>query len=403
VGLDANGDGLDDLALNNSLYESRWHDDACVVLGSAGFVRQIAEGQGEPAAPNQCVEIPIDFDNDGDDDRARGCNYGLPGGTNQAERNNGDGTFTRVDAGDFDDFRSLTDDLVAFDADGDGDQDLAQASEYSGSGMVFHNDGVGIFTLVDSGDFVCSYCRNIDAADVDGDGDQDLLLDGTAFLYENRHTDGAVLSPVIAPHEIYPGSLQAWGMLAIDEVLEEETIITYDVVDPATGQPLPGFANLRPNAAGQISLAGIDSYWHRSIQLRAHLADLHSGSDYLDRSPRLCGWQVSFSLSVEPEPTPTATPTHTPTPTSTSTPTATPTATPTHTATSTPSPTPTVPPTATPSPTATPTGSPSPTAAPTATPTATAPPEADLFLPLVMRSQAVVLPLRAYLPLILHQ
>jgi hypothetical protein len=31
--------------------------------------------------------------------------------------------------------------------------DLAQASEYYHGGMVFHNDGAGIFTLVDAGDF----------------------------------------------------------------------------------------------------------------------------------------------------------------------------------------------------------------------------------------------------------
>lgn len=320
VSLDADGDGLDDLALAGVLYQSRWHDDACVTLGSAGFVRQVGQNLAQSqtmVAPQQCVTIAIDFDNDGDDDRVSGCNYGLPGGTNWAERNNGDGTYTRVDAGDFDDFRSLTNDIVAFDADADGDQDLALVEDYSYNGMLFHNDGTGVFTLVEAGDFDTANGQALDVSDVDGDGDQDLTLDGATFLYENLHTDGSVLSPVIAPLDLYTGSLQGWGALTVAEVLAAQTTITYDVLDPATGQPLPGYAGLRPNASGQISLARIDPYQQRSIQLRAHLTDLHSGSDHQDRSPKLCGWQVSFQMGAGPAPTPTPSPTPAPTPTPT--------------------------------------------------------------------------------------
>ena len=320
VGLDANGDGLDDLAQANSLFQSRWHDDACVVLGSAGFVRQVMEDRDQPAspeAPNECFEVPIDFDNDGDLDRVWGCDGDHPGVRNWAERNNGDGTFTQIDAGDFDDVVDHTYDLVAFDADADGDQDLRSGGVLEQPvvpqrrNRVLHPRRSRRFRRLGGGE-------TVDASDADGDGDLDLTLDGTTFLYENLHASGSVLSPAVAPLELYPGSLQGWGMLTIDEVLADQTTITYDVLDPATGRPLPGFAGLRPDAAGQISLAGIDPFWQRSIQLRANLADLHTGSDYQDRSPQLCGLQVSFEM--ETGVTPTATP-----PTSTSTATRTPT------------------------------------------------------------------------------
>jgi hypothetical protein len=209
--------------------------------------------------------------------------------------------------------------------------------------VLLLNDGAASFTLVDAGDFEDAGGQVV-VLDADGDGDSDIFAgsiwtETDLYLNENLFEEGQITSPIVSPQSLYPngGVLAGWDKLHLSQVLPDQTDLTYDVLDPASGDVLPGYAGLRPDAAGQIDLSGINAHEQRAIQLRARLADHHPGPDWPDYTPQLCGWEVSFHMDGEPMPTPTATPTQTPTasssPTLTATPTSTPTASPTATAT----------------------------------------------------------------------
>jgi len=122
-------------------------------------------------------------------------------------RSNGDGTFTAVYAqGDPGsgiagyDLRSPRDQVLAFDYDGDGKQDLLLYRPGSGAVFVAHSNGDGTFTATyaqgDPGSGIAGYDLRsqkdrILAFDYDGDGKDDLLLyrpgSGAAFV---AHSNG---------------------------------------------------------------------------------------------------------------------------------------------------------------------------------------------------------------------
>lgn len=92
-------------------------------------------------------------------------------------------------------------------------------------------------------------------------------------------------------------------MLSWDDliVVEEGTQggITYDILD-TNDMIVAGFSNLVPDAAGRISLAGINAAAVPKIKVRANLTD-DDGSDYLDLvGPELCQWVVSFTMERLP-------------------------------------------------------------------------------------------------------
>ena len=75
--------------------------------------------------------------------------------------NDGAGDFFEIEAGALNHLPAeYPNALAAFDADGDGDNDLAVAidSSYGGFSALLLNDGFGVFTLADAGDFEDASC-----------------------------------------------------------------------------------------------------------------------------------------------------------------------------------------------------------------------------------------------------
>ncbi len=155
-----------------------------------------------------------DYDSDGDLDLAA---------SGKIYQNEGDGTFSAIDAGLPDLFRSSSD---WGDYDSDGDLDLAIAG-YTGSGAVtkiYRNDGNGTFTEIDAG-LIGIGDASLAWGDYDSDGDLDLAVAGkkddpdpqkqpTTRIYKNGGGDtftavGAGLEGIDVD-DIYDGSL-TWG------------------------------------------------------------------------------------------------------------------------------------------------------------------------------------------------
>ncbi len=344
VAFDADGDGDLDLAVGN------WNAANALYLSDGqGSFSQVEAGSFDD--PNRQTAALLAFDADGDGDADLAVLNQLA--ARELHRNDGAGIFTLADAGEFDDVTGGGGALAVCDVDGDGDLDLVALDAYPG---VYLNDGQGWFSLkANSGQAITRY-EAVAALDYDGDGDVDLAIgresgppylllandgtgrfdeafggdlatsrDGWAALavldadgdndldlarsgqvltYENLFDAGSVTSPVVDPAQLYPtsGHLLAWQQLSVREVLLPGTAVRYDVLDAATGAVVPGFANLRPDAAGQIDLAGISAAAYPAVRLRATLLDLHSGSDYLDYTPRLYEWAVTFSMAAEVPP-----------------------------------------------------------------------------------------------------
>ncbi len=343
VAFDADGDGDVDLAVGNwnaanALYRNN---------GQGSFVQADAGDFDDPVRLTAAL-LALDADGDSDLDLAV-INQGA---ARALYRNNGAGSFTLADAGEFDDFFSGQGALAACDVDGDSDLDLvvldhapgvylndgqgwfvlransgvsvpsdaAICLDYDGDGdsdlaigrdsgqthLLLANDGAGRFTEVFGGDLTTAHevWTALAALDTDGDGDLDLVRPGQLLVYENLFHSGSVTSPAIAPAQLYPtsGQLLAWQQVAVQQMLLPDTDVRYDVLDAGGGAAIPGFANLRPNAAGQIDLTSLSAAAYPAIRLRATLLDLHSGADYLDRTPRLYEWTVTFSMAAEAPP-----------------------------------------------------------------------------------------------------
>lgn len=133
---------------------------------------EINSSNASPGEDSYALEA-FDADGDGDLDVAAGNNGG-----NALYINNGDGTLTVVDA--FSDDTHVTNDFAAFDADGDGDIDIAVANGSVDGGEGFNelwlNDGVGNFTVSIPEFGAETFTYAIHAFDADGDGDMDLIF-----------------------------------------------------------------------------------------------------------------------------------------------------------------------------------------------------------------------------------
>ena len=118
--------------------------------------------------------VAFDADGDGDQDLFV-ANYGQK---NELLLNDGLGNFTAVTTGDAVKRADNSTGAVALDADGDGDQDLYVANSYGQKNELLLNDGLGNFTTVTTGDAVkrADNSTGAVALDADGDGDQDLYV-----------------------------------------------------------------------------------------------------------------------------------------------------------------------------------------------------------------------------------
>ena len=117
--------------------------------------------------------VAADLDGDGDQDLATA---NLESANLTVLRNNGAGNFTEPGSSPepigIDSFS-----VVAADLDGDGDQDLATASRFSSTVTVLRNTGAANFTEPGSSpEAVDAFPRALVAADLDGDGDSDLAV-----------------------------------------------------------------------------------------------------------------------------------------------------------------------------------------------------------------------------------
>ena len=124
--------------------------------------------------------------------------------------NDGTGVFTETDAGALDDVIRRVNHLEVFNADGDGDLDLAIATS-SGNNLLFLNDGSGSFTQTVGGDFGTGLVRSdrVRAFDVDGDLDPDLVVDNWTSHGRVYLNDGAGVFTQTAAGDYSTMSLRA--------------------------------------------------------------------------------------------------------------------------------------------------------------------------------------------------
>eukprot|EP01045_Picozoa_sp_COSAG04_P010696 COSAG04_NODE_661_length_11448_cov_24.495903_1_plen_1474_part_00 len=131
--------------------------------------------------------IAFDADGDGDQD-VMVFNAGEGGTTNEMLINDGAGVFTRVTSGSAVERTDWSNGGIAFDADGDGDQDVMVFNSDAANELLI-SDGAGGFTRVTSGAAV----ERTDASDggiafdADGDGDEDVMVFN--FPSYNEETD----------------------------------------------------------------------------------------------------------------------------------------------------------------------------------------------------------------------
>lgn len=136
-----------------------------------GHFRDVTEaGRIPPTVANGAYTgvWAFDVDLDGDLDLILGTTHGDP----IVLRNNGDGTFTRIDP-----FRGV-DGLTAFagaDIDGDGDPDVALA-DGSGRLHVFLNERLGDYRPLPAPASVISGIKDVAVADIDGNGTLDFIV-----------------------------------------------------------------------------------------------------------------------------------------------------------------------------------------------------------------------------------
>ena len=163
--------------------------------GTAFFVRMTTPPIATDLVDGQ-VWNWIDYDNDGDLD-AFLTNYSGNGGgvgrPNNCYRNDGNGVFTRMTAAQIGSIVSDADFSLANvwgDFDNDGDLDVFVTNDTGSPVRYYKNNGNGTFSRVDTGMVVAGTARHcgITAGDFDNDGDLDLFIDGPGTargLYRN--------------------------------------------------------------------------------------------------------------------------------------------------------------------------------------------------------------------------
>ncbi len=415
---DYNNDGRLDLlvAAANSAKTSLFRND-----GGGTFTEISSADSGLPDASGRPRAAWGDYDNDGYLDLAY-----RDGSLNSARiyHNNGNGTFTDINAGLPDNSRGS---FAWGDYDNDGYLDLATIGD-NGT-FIYHNNGNGTFTDINAGLPTVHYYDSIAWGDFDNDGRLDLLIcsgetvgsgsniakifhnngdntftdlgtnlwTGTGFTvwaawgdfdndgrldvvlaqttgtYIYRNNFNTANTPPAAPTglgaAVFSSGVATLSWSADSDSQTPASGLTYNVrvgTSPGAADVFGGMADL---TTGQRRLPALGN---ANENLGWTVGGLTTGQTYywsvqaVDTALAGGPWATEASFPCEVV-TATATPTATPT----NTPTNTPTHTPTHTATATPTQTPTFTPTATPTNTATSTPTHTPTSTPTATPTAT--------------------------------
>jgi hypothetical protein len=131
---------------------------------------------------------------------------------------------------------SRTQDLEAFDADGDGDLDVAVANE--GQNRLYRNDD-GILVDVTAANLPAANdeSREIRAADFDGDGDLDLVVANVRFVLDEPERDALWLNDgagmfTAAPRDWQPANADADNFTI--QALDVDGDGDIDIVAPST-------------------------------------------------------------------------------------------------------------------------------------------------------------------------
>ncbi len=189
---DVNQDGLIDLIFSsntaNKVYLNQGNLVFTEIHGGDFFTESIPSGDLQLG----------DMDMDGDLDLVLAYSLQDTVISNQVYENNGYGVFTNVTASDLAaDAIRTSHDIAWGDVDSDGDLDLAVAN-YSNpnlhqteSSQIYRNDGNGVFTDISAGDLfnVTRNAKNVSWGDMDNDGDLDLVIasfEHDIIIYENR-------------------------------------------------------------------------------------------------------------------------------------------------------------------------------------------------------------------------
>lgn len=179
--------------------------------GDGTFTRvQTGDLAGESENGNACAWL--DYDGDGWLDMV------VANWNSQSLYRNVNGALTKITEGDVatDDFAGTG--VDAGDYDNDGDLDLFFTAFWGAPDRLFRNDGNGVFTRISDGDSVndTAHGNGCAWADYDNDGDLDLVVANAAgpnFLYENNGDGTFVLVTEGAIATETPSGYQgcAWG------------------------------------------------------------------------------------------------------------------------------------------------------------------------------------------------
>jgi hypothetical protein len=187
---DADSDGDIDIEFVDYLLGIGW----CENGGDGTFVQHMITN--EPAYDRRI--ITTDLDSDGDLDLVLGSSY-----TDEIPwyENDGDGNFIAHSI--YVPIVTLaSSDVFPADIDGDGDVDLATASDFTGNISWYENDGGQNFAAHWLRRLTGYQAHAVDVADMDGDGDLDVLSgsdDGVRW-YENSESSGLDYGDAPAPY-----------------------------------------------------------------------------------------------------------------------------------------------------------------------------------------------------------
>jgi hypothetical protein len=131
---------------------------------------------------------------------------------------------------------SRTQDLEAFDADGDGDLDVAVANE--GQDELYRNDdGVLVDVTAERLPRESDESREVRAADFDGDRDLDLVIANVQFVLNAPDRDSLLLNDGNGAFSVAPADWQPRGRDATNftlQVLDLDGDADIDIVAPST-------------------------------------------------------------------------------------------------------------------------------------------------------------------------
>ncbi|XRB24266.1 ABC transmembrane type-1 domain-containing protein [Pseudoscourfieldia marina] len=181
VVFDLEGDGDDDiLVLNEGAKNELLRNDG------GGVLTAVTTSDAVWRFDNSYGAVAFDMEGDGDDDILV-VNFGAK---NELLRNDGGGVLTAVKTGDAVARADRSHGAVVFDLEGDGDDDILVL--YSDTNELLHNDGGGVLTAVTTSDAVARSDARYGALvfDLEGDGDDDILVINDEGRNELLRNDG---------------------------------------------------------------------------------------------------------------------------------------------------------------------------------------------------------------------